>query len=169
LRHKLYAKRDIMIKSTEVDKTNTAVKQIKFTRLKFCPVLQIEEQAAPAAFLYVQKEVHMKLVDYLKGVENPSNVYVFCVNTNCKGYEDGQKGIFSDKGMEELMFFDSNLDGLLANKKVLFILKDLDLIGKEIKRSRISEDDPTKRLYVYVSFPEESYQTKKEKVKGLLC
>lgn len=111
----------------------------------------------------------MKLIDFLRGVENPANVYVFCVNTNCKGFEDGQKGIFSEKGMEELMFFDGNLDGLLANKKVLMILKDLDLIDKELKRSRVSDDDPTKRLYVYVNFPEETYETTKAKVRELLC
>ena len=81
----------------------------------------------------------MKLIEYLKELNNELNFFVICINADCEAFDHGRKGVFDLNDMEEMTFFRTYARNILKNKKAMKLLEDTDFLSEKEEKAEAGE------------------------------
>lgn len=109
--------------------------------------------------LFCLERVKMKLIECLKELDENLNIFVICINANCKAFVRVSKGEFNLDNAEEATFFRTYASNVLKSSRAVKLLKDIEIISafreEEIKA-------PDNVVVITVSCKENYTSIKKE-------
>ena len=109
--------------------------------------------------MFYLERVKMKLIECLKELDENLNIFVICINANCKAFVRVSKGEFNLDNAEEATFFRTYASNVLKSSRAVKLLKDIEIISafreEEIKA-------PDNVVVITVSCKENYTSIKKE-------
>ena len=105
----------------------------------------------------------MKLIEYLKGLDEDLNFFIICINAACTAFGRGRCGVFTLEDMEEMTFFRTYARNILHSKEAMRLLADTEFLSEREEESGQGE----RVIFVTVSC-RKSYESIRKRLMELL-
>ena len=80
--------------------------------------------------MFCLERVGMKLLEYLKSLDDDLNFFIICINAGCEAFARGKEGTFDLDDAEEMTFFRTYARNILKSSKAAELLKDIVVVGE---------------------------------------
>jgi len=105
----------------------------------------------------------MKLIEYLKGLDDDLSFFIICINAACTAFDRGRSGVFTFEDMEEMTFFRTYARNILHNEEATKLLADTEFLSEREEESGQGE----RVIFVTVSC-RKSYESIRNRLMELL-